>query len=116
MKTGLLALATVAFALSAGGAAASENPTAANPFAKDKAILNLQGLDLSTADGQQRLAIRVDQAARTVCGDRLASVHLSAHAKAQECRIAVAADVRAQIEQRLARAPSTSATQVASLR
>lgn len=110
MKTGVLALAIVAFALSAGGAAASENP-----FAKDKAILNLQDLDLSTADGQQRLAIRVDQAARTVCGDRLASVHLSANAKAQECRVAVAADVRAQIEARLARA-STSTTQVASLR
>lgn len=111
MKTGLLALATVAFALSAGGAAASENP-----FAKDKAILNLQDFDLSTADGQQRLAIRVDQAAREVCGDRLASVHLSAHAKAQECRTLVAADVRSQIEARLARAPGTSAVQVASLR
>ncbi|MFN3474372.1 MAG: UrcA family protein [Blastomonas sp.] len=116
MKTGLLALATVAFALSAGGAAASENSTAENPFAKDKAILNLQDLDLSTADGQQRLAIRVDQAARAVCGENLASVHLSAHAKAQECRTLVAADVRSQIEARLARAPGTSATQVAALR
>ncbi|MCG6120495.1 MAG: UrcA family protein [Blastomonas sp.] len=116
MKTRVLALATLAFALSAGGAAASENPAGENPFARDKAILNLQGLDLSTADGQQRLAIRVDQAARAVCGENLASVHLSANAKAQECRIAVAADVRAQIEQRLARAPSTSATQVAALR
>jgi UrcA family protein len=111
MKTGLVALATFAFALSASGAVASENP-----FAKDTAVLNLQGLDLSTADGQQRLVIRVDQAARTVCGDRMSAVHLSVVAKTQECRVAVAADVRAQIEAKLARAPSTSATQVASLR
>lgn len=111
MKIRLVALATVALALSANGAAATENP-----FAKDKAILNLQDLDLSTADGQQRLAVRVDQAARTVCGDRLSNVHLAAEAKAQECRASVAADVRAQIEQRLARANSASGAKLASLR
>lgn len=115
MKTGLVALATFAFALSANAAVASENTASENPFARDKAILNLQGLDLSTADGQQRLAIRVDQAARAVCGERLANVHLAAEAKTRECRVSVAADVRAQIEARLARA-STSATQVAALR
>lgn len=111
MKIRLVALATVALALSANGAAATENP-----FAKDKATLNLQDLDLSTAAGQQRLAIRVDQAARTVCGDRLSSVHLAAEAKAQECRASVAADVRAQIEQRLARANTASGAKLASLR
>ncbi|MFZ5664394.1 MAG: UrcA family protein [Pseudomonadota bacterium] len=114
MKTRLVALATVAFALTATGAAANE--TATNPFAKDKAILNLADLDLSTADGQQRLAIRVDQAARTVCGDRLSGVHLAAEAKTQECRASVAADVRAQIEQRLARASTASGAKLASLR
>ena len=110
MKTGLVALATFAFALSAGGALASENP-----FARDKAVLNLQGLDLSTADGQQRLAIRVDQAARAVCGERLSGVHLALEARTQECRTAVAADVRAQIEAKLASA-TKSTTQVAALR
>ncbi|MAF63167.1 MULTISPECIES: UrcA family protein [Pseudomonadota] len=114
MKTRLVALATVAFALTATGAAANE--TATNPFAKDKAILNLADLDLSTADGQQRLAIRVDQAARAVCGDRLSNVHLAAEAKTQECRASVAADVRAQIEQRLARASTASGAKLASLR
>lgn len=111
MKTSLLALATFAFTLSASGAVAAENP-----FAKDQAVLKLQDLDLATADGQQRLAIRVDQAARAVCGERLSGVHLALEAKAQECRTAVAADVRAQIEARLARAPSPSASQVAALR
>lgn len=114
MKTRLVALATVAFALTATGAAANE--TATNPFAKDQAILNLADLDLSTADGQQRLAIRVDQAARAVCGDRLSGVHLAAEAKTQECRTSVAADVRAQIEQRLARASTASGAKLASLR
>ena len=114
MKIRLVALATVAFALPATGAVASE--TASNPFAKDQAILNLQDLDLSTADGQQRLAIRVDQAARAVCGERLSGVHLAAEAKTQECRISVAADVRAQIEQRLARASTASGAKLASLR
>lgn len=111
MKIRLVALATFAFATAASGAAAAENP-----FAKDKAVLNLQDLDLSTADGQQRLAIRVDQAARAVCGDHVSSLHLALEAKAQECRVAVAADVRAQIEQRMARAANTSATQIAALR
>lgn len=111
MKTGLVAIATLAFVASASVAVASENP-----FAKDKAVLNLQGIDLSTADGQQRLAIRVDQAARAVCGERLSGVHLALEAKTQECRASVAADVRAQIQSRLARAPITSATQVAALR
>lgn len=111
MKTSLVALATFAFALCASGAVAAENP-----FAKDQAVLHLQDLDLSTADGQQRLAIRVDQAARAVCGERLSGVHLALEAKAQECRIAVAADVRAQIEARLATAPAASATQIAALR
>lgn len=103
MKTGLVALAALAFAT-----AASANTTTENPLAQDSAILTLKGLDLSTADGQQRLAIRVDQAARAVCGERLASVHLSLEAKSQECRAAVIADVRSQIEARTAQAPAAA--------
>lgn len=111
MKTALVALVAIAFATSATAASANSNP-----FAQDKAILNLQGLDLSSADGQQRLAIRVDQAARAVCGDRFSGLHLAVEAKAQQCRTAVTADVRSQIEARLAKASGTAAVRVASSR
>lgn len=110
MKIGLVALAAVAFAAPAFAS------TTENPFAQDKAILNLKGLDLSTADGQQRLAIRMDQAARAVCGERLAAVHLALEAQAQECRAAVVADVRTQVEARMAAASSSKPVQFASAR
>jgi len=96
MKIGLLALAAIGLATSASAA------TTDNPFAEEKTMLRLDGLDLSTADGQQRLAIRMDQAARTVCGDRLASVHLALGERERECRTAVVADIRTQIEARMA--------------
>lgn len=99
MKTGLAALATLAFMISAPLAMAAENP-----LARDKAVLNLKGLDLASADGQQRLAVRIDDAARTVCGDRVASIHLALEAQASECRAAVVADVRSQVEARMAKA------------
>jgi UrcA family protein len=108
MKIGLVALAAFALATSA---AATENP-----FAQDRAILNLKGLDLSTADGQQRLAIRIDQAARAVCGDRVAAVHLAVESKAQQCRASVVADVRSQIETRIANAASDTPVRLAALR
>jgi UrcA family protein len=107
MKFGLVALAAVAFATSATAA------TTENPFAKDKTVLQLSGLDLSTPDGQQRLAIRMDQAARSVCGERLSTVHLDAEAKSRECRAAVVADVRNQIEARTADAGGKAATRFA---
>lgn len=107
MKFGLVAVATLALATPALAS------TAENPLAQDKAVLNLRGLDLSTADGQQRLAIRLDQAARAVCGERLAAVHLALEAKAAECRTAVVADVRAQVESRLAKAGKAPAVQFA---
>jgi UrcA family protein len=110
MKIGLAALAAVAFATSA-----SANTTA-DPFVKDTAILELKGLDLSTRDGQQRLAVRMDQAARSVCGENLAGIHLSLEAKARDCRASVLADVRAQIETRTADAGSKSHTRLASIR
>lgn len=110
MKTSLIALAAFAFATSASAS------TVENPLAQDKATLNLKGLDLSTAEGQQRLAIRMDQAARAVCGENLASVHLALEAKAQECRTAVIADVRSQIEARSANASGASSVRLASAR
>jgi UrcA family protein len=102
MKVGLAVLATLAFATSAFAS------TPENPFAKDKAILNLKGLDLSTPDGQERLAVRMEQAVRAVCGDGLANVHLALEAKARECRTAVTADIRSQIEARSAMAPAST--------
>ena len=110
MKKGLLVLGACALATSVSAAATD------NPFAKDETILRLDGLDLSTADGQQRLAIRMDKAARTVCGDRLSSVHLALDAKARECRTAVIADIRAQIETRMADTAQASGIQLASSR
>jgi UrcA family protein len=111
MKFSLVALAAVAFA-----APAFASTTAENPLAQETATLNLKGLDLSTADGQQRLAIRMDQAARAVCGDQLAAVHLALEAQAQECRAAVVADVRTQVEARLAAASNGKPVQFASAR
>lgn len=110
MKTGLMALAAFALVTSTSAGATE------NPFAKDKATINLKGLDLSTSDGQQRLAIRMDQAARAVCGEHLASVHLDLERKAQDCRTAVIADVRAQIESRTAHAAIASPVHLASAR
>lgn len=107
-KTSVAVLAALSFAASAS-AAPNENP-----FAKDATILKLKGLDLSSAEGQQRLAIRMDEAARTVCGDRLASVHLAADAQARECRANVVADIRSQIETRQAAATTASRIQLAS--
>lgn len=109
MKTGLAAFAALALATSASAATTPENP-----FARDQAVLQLKGIDLSTPEGQQRLAIRMDQAARSVCGDRLSNVHLDAEAKSRECRASVIADVRSQIETRTADA-GTSRTRVASI-
>ena len=110
MKIGFAALAALAFASSASAAPIE------NPFAKEQTTLQLGGLDLSTPDGQQRLAIRMDQAARTVCGDRLSNVHLDVAAKARECRAAVVADVRSQIEMRTADAGDHAPTRFASIR
>ena len=110
MKTGLLVLAACGLATSLPAAAAD------NPFAKDEAVLRLNGLDLSTAEGQQRLAIRMDQAARAVCGDRLSSVHLAMEAHARECRAAVLADIGAASAARTAAAAEAGHIKLASSR
>lgn len=110
LKKGLLALTACALAAPAMAA------TTDDPFVQDKAILRLDGLDLSTADGQQRLAIRMDQAARAVCGDGLANVHLALNERTRECRTAVLADIRTQLETRTAAAERTAPTLLASAR
>ena len=104
MKIAFAALAAVSLGLGAPVAHAENLAHAENPLAKDSVTLRLSGLDLSTPDGQQRLAIRLDQAAAAVCGDRLAGVHLVLEEQSRSCRAQVVADVRARIEQRQAAA------------
>lgn len=108
MKTFLIALGAVMLSTTASAS------TTANPFAQDKAILQLKGLDLSTPQGQQRLAIRMDQAARAVCGERLSSVHIALEDQARACRASVVADIRSQIEARTAMAAKPAAVRIAS--
>ncbi|TVV76818.1 UrcA family protein [Sphingomonas solaris] len=110
MKIAIAALAAVTL-----GSAAFAG-TVANPFAKDSATLTLKGLDLASADGQQRLAVRVDQAARAVCGENLANIHIDLEARARACRADVAEQVRGQIEARVAAASPARSVQLASVR
>ena len=92
LKLALGALATLAMA-PAVAAAAPENP-----LVKDAVVLNLKNIDLSTVSGQRSLAIRMDQAARAVCGSGLATIHLALEDQARTCRAEVVADVRSRIE------------------
>lgn len=110
MKIGIAALAAV----SLGSAAVAG--TTDNPFGRDTAILSLAGLDLATASGQQRLAVRVDQAARAVCGENLSTVHLELEARARACRADVAEQVRDQIDARVADASHGAPIRLASAR
>ena len=86
-----------------------------NPLAKDEVVLSLRGLDLATVSGQRALAIRMDQAARAVCGDRLATVHLALEEQSRACQADVRADIRSRIELRTADAgrPLSSPVEVA---
>jgi UrcA family protein len=58
----------------------------------------------------------MDEAARAVCGDRLSSVHLALGEQTRNCRAAVKADIRAEIENQAALAARTQNTQLASNR
>jgi UrcA family protein len=109
MKKSLVALAALMLAGTASAATTTQNP-----FAQDSATVRLNDLDLSTADGQQRLAIRMDQAARAVCGEKMASVHIALEDQARECRSAVLADMRARIEARTANATPRAPVKLAS--
>lgn len=91
MKFGIAAIAAILVA--APAVAATSN----NPFSADSAVLNLRGLDLTSVDGQQRLAIRMDQAADSVCGTGMSSIHLALGAQARACRDDVFAEIRTQI-------------------
>ena len=85
LKLALGALATLAMA-PAVSAAVPENP-----LVKDAVVLDLKNIDLATVSGQRRLAIRMDQAARAVCGSGLATIHLALEEQARTCRAEVVA-------------------------
>jgi UrcA family protein len=107
MKIGIVALA--ALMVTAPAFAAPRD----NPFSEDSAVLDLRGLDLTSVEGQQRLAIRMDQAANTVCGEGMSSIHLALGAQARACHADVIANIRSRIAAATA-ANSTKANQLAS--
>lgn len=106
LKYGLVAMA--AYALATPAMANADN----DPFVKESVMLSLSGLDLATVDGQNRLAIRMDHAARAVCGEGLDTVHLQAAASARECRLEVLDQIRDQIEKRVAASEATAEASV----
>lgn len=115
MKMLVAAAAALSISTAAFAGPADTAPTN-NGFGKPSAVLTLAGIDLATAEGQQRLAIRVDQAARAVCGENLATIHADLEARARACRADVAEQVRTQIESRVAQAGKARGVQVAALR
>ena len=108
MKYGIAAIAAIMMAAPAMAA----NSTG-NPFSADSVVLDLRGLDLASVDGQQRLAIRMDQAANAVCGEGLSTIHLALGAQARACRADVFADIRARIAAATALSDQTKAVQLA---
>jgi UrcA family protein len=108
MKIGIAALA--ALLVTAPAFAAS---TGSNPFSADSAVLDLRGLDLSSVDGQQRLAIRMDQAASAVCGEGMDTIHLALGAQARACHADVIADIRSRIAAATAATDAAKATRLA---
>ncbi len=92
MTAAVLAAMVFATPVWAAGTASTDNP-----FSKESTVLDLRGLDLATVDGQQRLEIRMDQAAETVCGRGLSTIHLALGEQARDCRADVKADIRSRI-------------------
>ena len=107
MKFGLAAIAAILVASPALSA------TADNPFASNRAVLDLRGLDLTSVEGQQRLAIRMDQAATTVCGEGLSRIHLALEKQTRACRAGVIADIRTRIATATAARQPAKAVQLA---
>lgn len=107
MKIGMMALAALMVAAPAFAAPRE------NPFSADSAVLDLRGLDLASVEGQQRLAIRMDQAANRVCGEGMSSIHLALGAQARACHADVIANIRSRIAAATA-ANSVKANQLAS--
>jgi UrcA family protein len=108
MMTRMLAvLATAALVVPAGTALA-------DPFAKNEAAFHYADLNLASADGQVRLASRLDQAARDVCGRGMDRVHPMLAQQAEACRNEVIAAAREKIDLRIAAARAPQALAMAS--
>ena len=108
MKIGLAACAAILMATPAIAAPGG------NPFSADSAVLNLSGIDLASVEGQQRLAIRMDNVANAVCGEGLSSIHLALADQARGCRADVMADMRSRIALATAARDPLPGTQLAS--
>ncbi|MBB5713829.1 UrcA family protein [Sphingomonas aerophila] len=107
MKFALAACAAVLIATPALAAPGSE------PLSADSAVLSLRGLDLTSVDGQRRLAIRMENAASAVCGRGTSTIHLALDAQARECRADVMADIRTRVASATAARDPGSNTQLA---
>jgi UrcA family protein len=107
MKFGIAALAAL-LATAPAFAATSENP-----FSADSTVLDLRGIDLTSVDGQKRLAIRMDQAANTVCGEGMNTIHLALGAQTRSCHADVVANIRSKIAAATAARDSGKATRLA---
>jgi len=107
MKIGIVALAALMVAAPAFAAPRE------NPFSADSAVLDLRGLDFTSVEGQQRLAIRMDRAANRVCGEGMSSIHLALGAQARACHADVIANIRSRIAAATA-ANNAKANQLAS--
>jgi UrcA family protein len=105
------------FTLAACAAILAASPvfaaTGADPFSADSAVLNLRGIDLTSVEGQQRLAIRMDRVANQVCGENMSSVHLALGAQARGCRDDVIAGIRTRIAAATAAQTPARSTQLA---
>jgi UrcA family protein len=107
MKIGLAALAAIMMAAPALAAPGD------NPFSADSVSLDLRGIDLTSVDGQHRLAIRMDKAANAVCGEGMSSIHLALGAQTRACRADVIADIRSRISAATATADTAKPTRLA---
>lgn len=108
MKIGMAALAAILMA------APSYAASGDNPFSADSTVLDLRGIDLTSVEGQQRLAIRMDQAADAVCGTGLGTIHLALGEQQRACHADVIADIRSRIATATARADVPQPTRLAS--
>jgi UrcA family protein len=108
MKIGAAALAAI-LATAPAFAATSDNP-----FSTDSVVLDLRGIDLASVEGQQRLAIRMDQAANSVCGVGMSSIHLALGAQTRACHADVIADIRSRITAATASADTVKEIRLAS--
>ena len=106
---------TSLFALALIASATTVAPSVAEAFepVTVTSIVKTADLDLSGADGQRQLSIRIAQAAREVCGD-VSDVDLEGKNAARHCVADTIAAAASQREQLLAAARSGTPIRIAS--